>query len=691
MTFTTERLVQLLPAVYGLRDGDDGPLRELLDVVAEQLGVLEENLDQLYSDQFVETCSPWVLPYLGDLLGITGLPPSPLTRRAEVAHTIAYRRRKGTAAILEQLARDVTGLPARAVEFFELLCATQHLNHLRPECRGFVSLGDARRLENPPRPLEQQPSDALRLEDLGGPFERLTGRVTLTHTVDVRRIASGRGRYNVSNVGIFLWRLRAQRLTRSPATPDTDGELRKFRFSPLGNDAPLFNRPQTEDDVTHLAEPRNVPGRISRRAADADLSGFYGDDRSLLIENADAPVPLADVRICNLGDWTAPSDKIAIDPVLGRLVFPADADDPRVTFHYGFSANIGGGEYERSSSEEAAGVAVVEAGTDPGAIQTAVDALPVEGGVVEITNSGRYEETGLAIDATGRRIIVRASLGSRPTLALDGNLVIGGDDAGAVVLDGLLISGGAVEVEAPAADETGLGALELRHAALVPGIALDTDGTPASADPSLLVHSPVATVTINHSVVGGVRADSGVRVVVTEGVVDATGEAEIAFAAPGGADDFGGTLTLEQVTVIGRVKADALRLVSNTILLAELPEGVDPDEWPGPVVARRRQEGCVRFSYVPRGSRTPRRYHCQPERASDAAGLEPILTSARYADPGYCQLADATSSLIREGADDESELGAFHHLFLPRREAHLRTRLDEHLRFGLEAGVFHAT
>ncbi len=691
MTFTAERLAQLLPAVYGLRDGPDGPLHELLAVVARQLEVLEENLDQLYDDQFVETCAPWVLPYLGDLLEITGLPPSPLTPRAEVAHTIAYRRRKGTAAILEQLARDVTGLPARAVEFFELLCATQHLNHLRPECRSFLSLGDAPRLESPSRPLERARGDALRLEHLGGPFERTPGRVTLTHTVDVRRIGSGRGRYNIPNVGIFLWRLGAQRLTRSPATPDADGELRKFRFSPLGNDAPLFNRPQTEDEVTHLAEPRNVPSAISRRAAAADPADFYGDDRSFLIENGGAAVALADIRICDLSERTAPAGAVAVDPVLGRLLFPADADEPQVTFHYGFSANIGGGEYDRPFVQEAAGVAVVEAATGAGAIQAAVDALPPEGGVVEITDSGRYEESGLAIDASGRRVTVRARMGTRPTVVLDGNLTLTGDDTGAVALDGLLVSGAAVEVEAPAQDETGLGALELHHMTLVPGIALAADGTPTSSDPSLVVRSWAASVRIDRSIVGGLRADRDARVVVSDGIVDATGETEIAFAAPTDADDFGGALTLEQATVIGRIKANSLPLVSNTILLADVPEGADPADWPGPVVARRRQEGCVRFSFVPARSRTPRRYRCMPERESEADRLEPVLTSSRYGDPGYCQLANRTSSLVREGADDESELGAFHHLFLPRREAHLRTRLDEHLRFGLEAGVFHAT
>jgi hypothetical protein len=673
MSFTAERLVALLPAIYGFRDGDDGPLHELLDVVADQLAVLEDGLGQLYEDQFVETSAPWVLPYLGDLLGITGLPPSPLTPRAEVAHTIAHRRRKGTAAILEQLARDVTGLPARTVELFEQLSATQHLNHLRPECASFLPLGDT-----------------LRLEELGGPFERIAGRATLTHTVDVRRIASGRGRYNIPNVAVFLWRLRAQRLTLSPATPDTPGDVRRFRFSPLGNDAPLFNRPQTEDELTHLAEPANVPGRISRRAAAADLPGFYGDDRSLLIVGPGGPLGLDDLVIADLSDWTSAAGKVAVDPVLGRIAFAQATAPPLVSFHHGFSANIGGGEYDRSLPEQAAGVAVVAPASGPGAIQAAIGALSTAGGVVEIAGSGRYEETALTIDASGRRVTVRAAVGSRPTVVLDGNLSLTGDEEGAVVLDGLLVTGGAVEVQAPPAGETGLGALELRHTTLVPGISLGLGGDPAGADPSLVVRA-VTAVTIAHSIVGGIRAHRDASVRVVDGILDATAEDGVAFANPDDPDDFGGPLTLEQVTAIGRIKGEALRLVSNTILLAELPAGIDPLAWPGPVVARRRQDGCLRFSYVPPGSRTPRRYRCQPEREADAARVEPILTSSRYGDPGYCQLADATSALIRAGADDESELGAFHHLYLHRREAHLRTRLDEHLRFGLEAGVFHAT
>jgi hypothetical protein len=36
-------------------------------------------------------------------------------------------------------------------------------------------------------------------------------------------------------------------------------------------------------------------------------------------------------------------------------------------------------------------------------------------------------------------------------------------------------------------------------------------------------------------------------------------------------------------------------------------------------------------------------------------------------------------------------MGAFHDLLEPQREAHLRARVEEYLRFGLEAGIFYAT
>src|SRR5829696_3051514 len=265
MSFDVERLYDLLPAVYRARDAEEGlPLKAVLSVIAEQVAVVEEDLAQLYDDQFIETCVEWVVPYIGDLVDARGLYDlGVVSQRAQVANTLTYRRRKGTAAVLEQVARDVTGWSAHAVEFFQALATTQHTNHIRPNRS---STPDLRRGE----PLERANT----------PFD------TLPRTVEVRRIASRRGRYNVSNVGIFLWRLGAYSLTKSPAYKLAPGaDDRRYRFRPLGNDAPLYNRPETEEQITQLAGPPNVPMPLSRRVLDRDLQDYYGTSL-LLFEGA---------------------------------------------------------------------------------------------------------------------------------------------------------------------------------------------------------------------------------------------------------------------------------------------------------------------------------------------------------------------------------------------------------------------
>ena len=102
----------------------------------------------------------------------------------------------------------------------------------------------------------------------------------------------------------------------------------------------------------------------------------------------------------------------------------------------------------------------------------------------------------------------------------------------------------------------------------------------------------------------------------------------------------------------------------------------------------RRQEGCVRFSFVPLGIGR-RRGATAASRPGRVPRNVPRFTSLRYGTPAYCQLDRRTPDAIRRGADDESEMGAFHYLFAPQRETNLRTRLDEYLRVGLEAGIFH--
>jgi hypothetical protein len=128
-----------------------------------------------------------------------------------------------------------------------------------------------------------------------------------------------------------------------------------------------------------------------------------------------------------------------------------------------------------------------------------------------------------------------------------------------------------------------------------------------------------------------------------------------------------------------------MTLASNSIFLARLMDG---DGWLAPMWVDRRQDGCVRFSYLPPGSRTPRRYRCQPAADAEAARIRPVFSSLRYGNPGYCQLSGRSALEVVQGAEDAAEMGVFHDLYQSQRQTNLHVRLNEYLRFGMEAGFF---
>jgi hypothetical protein len=355
-----DRLYDLLPVVYRQRDTEQGyPLRDLLRVIAEQVNIVEEDIAQLYENWFIETCQDWVVPYIGDLIGYQlvhelGEPGGSGTRedqqrnkilvpRREVANTLRYRRRKGALALLELLAGDTAGWPTRAVQFYTLLALNQALNHLQ--------LGRGRTVDL---------RDGEALDHLDGPFD------TLAHTVDVRRVAGvrSRGRYNIPSIGLFVWRLKAYSVTHTPAYCLEEVGPHCFTFSVLGNDAPLYTHPQPEPEPTHIAQEANLPVPIRRRALEARLTDYYGAGKSLQIwrqppagrrQQTTAPpelIPPEAIVVADLTDWQyrPRRGQVAVDPVLGRMSFPPNDLPSRgvwVTYHYAFSADIGGGEYDR--------------------------------------------------------------------------------------------------------------------------------------------------------------------------------------------------------------------------------------------------------------------------------------------------------------------------------------------------------
>jgi hypothetical protein len=763
-----DRLYRLLPAVYRMRDAEQGyPLQALLRVIAEQVNLVEDDITRLYDNWFIETCEDWVVPYLGDLIGWTPVREAGeagtvlteqgrarnkmLTPRRELANTIRYRRRKGTLALLEQLSADVAGWPARAVEFYMLLARTQAPNHLRLE-RGRVA--DLR--------------DGAALELIDSPLDRVA------HTVDVRRIISPRtpGRYNIPSVGLFVWRLRSYAVTETPAYGVEESGPNHFTFSVLGNDAPLFIRPERETDPTHIAEELNLPVPIRRRALETDCQvrgvrwtcaspDLYGVGKSLMIWTGQEvkqtatqksaakneppeiklqPVPRESIIVADLTDWQYRPRRgtVAVDPVLGRIAFAPDHWPKHgvwVSYHYGFSADIGGGEYQRPLLQPRTH-RLYRVGKD-GEFATIAAALTEwradapQHAVIEITDSGVYAEPINIQLGENQSLQLRAANRRRPIIRLldwqvarSDSLLVTGARGSRFTLDGLLITGRSVRLGGD------LAAVAIRHSTLVPGWMIEHDCEPKRpTEPSLEIFAPRVRVAITHSITGsiqvlpeleydrpapsakaeaeialakcggigqGIRLDP-IRIEISDSILDATAPDREAIGAPG-CPVAHAVLTILRSTVIGKTQVHAIELGENSI-------------FNGRITVARRQIGCLRFGYVTPGSRTPRRYHCQPDlveqavdeqhREKSAAEREalkiperrrvrPRFESVRYGAPRYCRLALDTAEEITRGADDQAEMGVFHDLFQPQRAANLRARLDEFLPARLDAGIIFA-
>lgn len=719
-----ERLYSLLPAVYRARDSKIGePLRALLGLIESEMQLLEEDIKGLYDDWFIETCDDWVIPYIGDLLGVHALhslSSRGANMRGYVANTIAYRRRKGTAAVLEQVSRDATGWPSHAVEFFQLLAVTQHLNHIR------LDKGRTACVRN---------TDEIELA--GGPFE------ATAHTLDARRIATVGGKYNIANVGIFLWRLQSYPLSQSSARKIGE-EGNRYTFDPIGIEIALFNRPQTEDWIVHLSQEVNVPGPLRRYPLYSELASrrkgevfqpSYFDPQpvfeiDIVLDEGAKPrrVPLKDIFICNMAQWRDPPSQneielmadgdqaeripVAIDPARGKMTLPREISPKEVlvSYSYGLSGDVGAGPYDRTSSIEQAlagevdwQVAVSKEYADGVVIfetlKKALDAwrnldhggdCRAKVGLIVIMDSRTYKEEGLAayVPYGSQLLIVAAdwpepgkkgqfaARGLRPHL--QGDLAITGgtssdsiSDPGEIVIDGLLIEGKLSISE-------GNLSLRVAHSTLK-----ELSDVPASGGIKAEFASLIE-LTIENSICGPIEiGGNDSRLVLKESIEYGSIIAEKTAAQ------------IDRCTVLGESNLRSLQ-ASNCIFLEK-------------VTVKQRQNGCVRFSYLPYDSPSPRRFRCQPDLAmaaeKEALGRDlsdeekravkvrlcPAFTSVCYGDPGYVQLSFASANEIRTGAEDGSEMGVFGILEQPQRESNLKAALEEYMRFGLEAGIFYVT
>lgn len=702
---SSDRLYELLPVVYRMRDAEQGePLRALLGVIAKEVNLVEADIAQMYDNWFIETCEEWVVPYIADLIGYeilsnfgepTDAAPGGieseriLSVRRDVANVIRYRRRKGALALLELLARDAANYPAtRVAEFYKRLARMHSINFPHFE-RG--------------RTADLRKGGALDL--LESPFDRSS------RTPDVRSAISARARgyYNIPAIGSFIWRLNTYSVTKTPAYCIEEEAPECYTFSVLGHNTQLYNKPDPETEPTQIAGELNLPTPIRRRAFEkrvfdddkkyvrTEASEKYYD-RSLSIFLLDRKgelnqIPRDKIIPANLSDWGKYRPKrnfVAVDPKLGRIVFPSN-QKPRhgvfVSYRYAFSADIGGGEYDRSLSEpKGAAIYRVGKGEKFKTINEALAAWDKERAkhtdeenkkpspaVIEIRDSGVYTEP-LKIELNADEYLqIRAANKRRPVIRLldyqsnlPDALSVRGAAGSRFMLDGLLIAGRSMQINGPdfvpanskdnstddskensesdyeddsegfyeidsddvyedepenelleseiedvyvtnETAETGdLCEVTIRHCTLVPGWGLHCDCEPQRPnEPSLELEYTRAKLNVDHSIIGTILVEADERATepqlirITDSILDATSEDRIALGAYNDRLAYA-RLTIARTTVIGEIKTHAITLAENSI-------------FKGVVKVGRRQHGCVRFCYVTPGSRTPRRYECQPD------------------------------------------------------------------------------
>ncbi|MFG2106459.1 hypothetical protein [Micromonospora chersina] len=694
----------------------------------------------------------------GDVTGLGAIVVEYFQRLSRLNHLIDVRpERPGTAAIVDG------GTAARAGSAFDTLPRLLDVRPVtparprRPAGRhGITTVGiHVVRPVVPifPAPASEQSSATIPPEALSGvPVARSwvvggtahpgyfqlaaqPGAVLRLFSSDRRADAAG-GRLQARDVADRLQRLPLHRETDELRRATLEGRPARLPerrwFDDRGQPFSVYLRQATETAFTrvppaqvriaNLEAPPATPG--ARPAAQLEYAWFG--------PGPTAPVP---------GSGKHPI-ACAVDPVTGRLIVaePAagssDVVEVRVAYGTGLGLAIGAGAQDRGDADQP--FEIRDAGGTTDLVWVVDPTRPVAGSAETGSRTVPSLAAALAESAAqgaGRRSFVllgRCDLEGAPggastmdvTLPADSEIhlvaaewrapkPVPGVPADAALRGFIIRRDRRFTVDAPLRVTRGSGAataqagrLVLDGLELTQGMKLAAGSVSAVELRYVTLRSPGKTaltatgsltpvrISVDSSICGPIRL--GTATIQVSGELDIRDSVVTADAAGGYTITAPGLdCALCNVTVLGQSAMRALT-ATNTIFTAA-------------VVVTRRQTGCVRYSFVPAESATPRAFRCQPTlalaEAAQAKGaplttdeaetvrlsVQPVLMDVSADEPTLAMLHPLCPAAIRTGGEDECEMGAFARAAFGIAAANLVSLLDDFLPVALEAGVIDDT
>ena len=692
-----DRLYELLPVVHRLRDADRGyPLRALLKVITEQVDVVDRDIAQLYENWFVETCQDWVVPYIGDLIGTR-------RRSSSASPRVTTTRGRGSAG----------GFSFRVVRW-RTSCAFAAERARWPCSRIWPrQLPDGRDVRSSSIGCSgsTRTSTTCRCGAGRRPTFAMARRSTISeapsksiaHSVDVRSIRARHFRefFDIPSVGVFVWRLKTYSVTDTPAYCEKQESPNCFVFSVLGNSTPLCNRARTR--------PAHPPGKLDLRRPSHDgcsngsryrepigqvtsgLPYYYGPGKSFSISTGSSRTPVDPNSIVVVGfdgldlpspsrpgggrsaTWAhcVPADANATAERLGHLPLRLQRRHWRRRYRVKFRSQPSTTSIWSDRGRRSLGSTTRWLAGRPMRQSTPSSRSP--------TVACTFEPISITLKP-GQTLQLRAASGRRPVIRLlnwqtsgPDNLTIAGErdeeapDADPTTwftLDGIVVTGRGVQVQGAVAGVT------IRHSTLVPGWGIDRHCRPTRpTEPSLVLDDAPVCVGIEHSIVGAIQVN---RDEVREDPVQILHQRQHCRRHERGRRCRGSTGAAVRVLGVEypaqhriRTGPDPRGVAGRELHFHGRDDGLPPSL------------GCMRFCYVPPGSRTPKRFACQPDMvergvlalakrdgltgaqqsvliAQERQRVEPQFDSVRYGTPTYARLSEHCAEEIGYAAPTTS-------------------------------------